>query len=243
MSEMNLSGMLSVLESVLDRHQKGDLHFLEALDDLLEHEWETRRARATKTRVSRSKIRKGASLEEYDFSLNRGLNKADVRSLGKLEWCDQGKPFILIGPTGIGKTYLARAFGLLACEQGKTSLFMSITDFLEHQAIARGTNTYLKFRERLTRPDLLIFDDFGLRKFTAQEAEDLRDIIDHRSYGKSTLITTQLPVKHWGEVIGDQIILDGLIDRLEPPGIVISLNGPSYREKIQKSVEKKPTQE
>jgi DNA replication protein DnaC len=242
MNDMGLSGMLSNLESVLDRHQKGDLHLLEALDELLEREWEMRRERATKTRVQRSKIRKGASLEEYDLSLNRGVNKAELRSLSKLEWCEQGKPLILIGPTGIGKTYLARAFGLLACEQGKSSLFMSITDFLEHQAIARASSSYLKFRDRLTRPDLLILDDLGLRKFTAQEAEDLRDVIDHRSYGKSTLITTQLPVKHWGEVIGDQIILDGLIDRLEPPGIIIKLDGPSFREKLQKKVDGSTTQ-
>lgn len=125
----------------------------------------------------------------------------------------------------------------MACERGKTSLFMSVTDFLENQSLARATNTYLKFRERLTRPDLLIFDDFGMRKFSSQEAEDLRDVIEHRSDGKSNLITTQLPVDHWGEVIGDEIILDALVDRIEPPGVTIKFKGPSYRPKIRKSVD------
>ena len=78
-----------------------------------------------------------------------------------------------------------------------------------------------------------------MRKFNSQEAEDLRDIIEHRSYGKSTIITTQLPINHWGEVIGDEIIRDALIDRLEPPGIIIKMKGPSYRDKLNKDVEKK----
>ncbi len=246
--EMGLQGMLPVIESVIDRHQKGELHVTEALDLLLEHEWRFRQERATATRKLRSKIRKGAALEEFDLTLARGITKADLRQLASLEWCSQGKPLIFIGPTGIGKSYLARALGLLACERGKTSLFMTVTDFIEHQVIARSCNCYLKFRASLVRPDVLILDDLGMRKFTAQEAEDLRDVIEHRSYGKSTIITTQLPTDHWSEVIGDEIIRDALIDRLETPGEVIRMDGPTYRDKLKpatspagdKAVDKKP---
>lgn len=239
LGELGFSGMLKDLDRVLGKLQSGEVHALEALDELLERELRYRQERATVTRVQRSKIRKGACLEEYDFTLSRGITKAELRQLATLEWCDQGKPLILIGPTGIGKTFIARALGLLACEKGKTAVFMSVTDFLENQAIARATNSYLKFRERLTRPDLLILDDLGMRKFNAQEAEDLRDIVEHRSYGKSTLITTQLPVDHWGEVIGDEIILDALVDRLEPPGVTIKFKGPSYRPELAKSLDGK----
>lgn len=239
LDELRFIGMLRGCEPVLTKLQGGEIHFLEALDELLELERSYRQEQAAIKRVMRSKIRKGASLEEYDLTLKRGLSKAELRNLAELEWLEQGKPLILIGPTGIGKTFVARALGLLACEKGKSTLFMSVTDFLEHQAIARGTNTYLKLRDRLTRPDLLILDDLGMRKFTAQEAEDLRDIIEQRSYGKATMITTQLPVTHWGEVIGDQIILDALVDRLEPPGIVINFDGPSFRPKLNKSVDGK----
>ena len=83
----------------------------------------------------------------------------------------------------------------------------------------------------------------GMRKFTSQEAEDLRDVIEQRSYGKSTIITSQLPFDHWSEIIGDQIILDALIDRLEAPGITIKLKGESYRQKTKKEVAKKGPQE
>ena len=242
MAEMGFQGMLPVVESVIDRLQKGELHVTEALEYLLENEWRHRQERATATRKLRSKIRKGASLEEFDLTLNRGISKADLRNLAKFEWCDQGRPLIFIGPTGIGKSFLARALGLLACERGKTALFLTVTDFLENQALARASNSYLKFRASLVRPDVLILDDLGMRKFTSQEAEDLRDTIEHRSYGKSTLITTQLPVDHWGEVIGDEIIRDALVDRIETPGLKIELKGPSYRDRLKpetKEVEKK----
>jgi DNA replication protein DnaC len=243
MEALGFQGMLPTVESVIDRHQKGELHILESLDLLLENEWRHRQERATTSRKIRSKIRRGASLEEFDLTLLRGVSKADLRSLGKFEWYDQGKSLIFIGPTGIGKSYLARSLGLLACERGKTSLFLTVTDFLEHQSIARTCNGYLKFREKLVRTDVLILDDFGMRKFTSQEAEDLRDVIEHRSYGKSTIVTTQLPTNHWAEVIGDEIIRDALIDRLEPTGITIKMKGPSYRPELNKNVEKKAAQE
>jgi DNA replication protein DnaC len=243
MDELGFYGMLPVLEGALSRLQKGEIHATEVIDMLLDAEGSYRRERATTTRITRSKIRKGANLEEFDLTKSRGVTKADLRSLAKFDWCDRGKALILVGPTGIGKSYIARALGILACERGKTSLFVTVTDFLENQLIARSCNGYLKFRERLVRPDVLILDDFGMRKFASQEAEDLRDIIEHRSYGKSTIITTQLPTDHWAEVIGDEIIRDALIDRLEPTGITIKMKGPSYRPELNKNVEKKDGQE
>lgn len=238
MVELGFQGMLPALDGVLERLQKGELHVTEGIDLLLEHEWQFRQQRAVATRKVRSKIRKGAALEEFDLSFSRGLSKADLRQLAKLEWCEQGKPLILIGPTGIGKSYLARALGLLACEHGKTALFVSVTDFLEHQLLSRSTNSYLKFRAGLVRPDVLILDDLGMRKFSAQEAEDLRDVIEQRSYGKSTIITTQLPADHWSEVMGDEIIRDALIERLQPAANTIVLRGPGYRAESAKKVDK-----
>jgi DNA replication protein DnaC len=242
MEKLGFLGMLGSVEDVLSRLQKGDINGMEALDELLEHEKRHRGVRATQSRIQRSKIRKGAALEEFDLTLKRSITKADLKELGTLEWCNQGKPLILIGPTGIGKTYIARALGLLACEQGKATLFMSTTEFLENQALSRQCGGYLKFRDKLTRPDILLIDDLGMRKFTSQEAEDLRDIIEQRSYGKSTVITTQLPFDHWSEIFGDEIIRDALVDRLEPQGMVIKIKGPSFRQKQKKEMVTDPGQ-
>ena len=126
MLELGFQGMLPALEGVIERLHKGELHITEALDTLFEYEWRHRTERATTTRKQRSKIRRGASLEEFDLTLSRGISKADLKELAKLEWCT--KPLIIVGATGVGKSFLARSLGLLACEHGKTALFLAVTN-------------------------------------------------------------------------------------------------------------------
>jgi DNA replication protein DnaC len=100
---------------------------------------------------------------------------------------------------------------------------------MEQQAQARATGGYLKFREKMVRPDLLVLDDFGMRRFTAVEAEDLREILEERSYGKSTLVTTQLPPDHWAEVLPDPVLAEAITDRFLGPGLVVTITCESYR--------------
>jgi DNA replication protein DnaC len=237
MSELKLMGMMAHFESALTQAAKDGLSACEFFDSLLQAETDFRKLRTTECKMRASKIRKGASFEDFDTTAKRDITKAQLRDLNSLRWLEEGRPLLLIGPTGIGKTYLARSAGLQACSRGKSVLFMPITDFLEIQSTIRADGGYLKFRSKLTKPDLLILDDFGMRKFNSQEAEDLRDVLEQRAYGKSTLITTQLPLDHWKEVIPDTVIIDALIDRLEGLAVQVKIKGESYRKVLAKKLD------
>ena len=136
---------------------------------------------------------------------------------------------LLIGQTGVGKTFIAQALGQQACASGKSVLYMTFTTWLENLALARSSGTYLKFRDKTAKPDVVILDDFGMRKLTATEAQDLCELLEERSIDKSTVFTTQLPIDHWVEVIGDPVIADAVRDRLEHAALTINITGESYR--------------
>lgn len=239
MSEMKLGGMFGVLEKTLADATTSGWGHAEFLDVLLQAENDHRKQKKAESRIKASKLRRQASFEDFDYTAKRNITKTQVREIESLNWCEQGRPLILIGQTGVGKTYIAQAAGLQACLSGKSVMFMSVSTLLENQVLARSTNSYLKFREKLTKPDLLILDDFGMRKFTSMEAEDLREILEERSYGKSTVITTQLPLEHWPEVLPDPVIADAIIDRLDGLSIQVKITGESYRKIKAKKLDSK----
>lgn len=229
MHDMKLFGMMDIVDKTAASATSEGWSFLEFADVLLQAEQESRNRRRAESRVKASKLKRSASFEDYDFTAKRSLTKMQLKEIQSLKWLQDGRPLVLIGQTGVGKTYLAHATGLHACHLGKSVLCLSTTTFLEQLMMARSTSSYLKFKERLTKPDLVIFDDFGMRKFTATEAEDLREVLEERSYGKATLITTQLPLKHWAEVIPDPVLAEAIIDRIEGMAVQIKITGESYR--------------
>ena len=237
MSELNLQGMLSAYEAnypIATRDSWGHEDFI---DVLVQSEYDYREKKRQENRIKNSKIRRSSFLEDFDFSAKRSINKTQVKDLSTLKWLDQGRPLLLIGQTGVGKTFLAESIGHHACLNKKTVLFMDISTFLENLALSRTSGGYLRYREKLSRPDLLILDDFGLRKFSSVEAQDLCEILELRSGKKSTLITTQLPLEHWMEVLTDPVIADAIIDRLIHGSITLKITGDSYRKEKAKKLD------
>jgi DNA replication protein DnaC len=227
--EMKLLGMAEVLEKTTAVAVEEKWDYSEYLDTLLQSEFDWRENKRAQSRIKAAKFKIRPSFEDFDFAAKRSITKAQVKEVYNLKWIEQGRPLLLVGQTGVGKTFLAQAAGLHACQQKKSVLFLNITTWLENISLARSTGSYLKYRDKLAKPDLLIIDDFGMRKLSAMESQDLCEILEERSIGKSTLITTQLPLDNWQEVIADPVIYDAVKDRLKHAAITFTITGESYR--------------
>lgn len=177
-----------------------------------------------KRRIRQAHFRTQASLERWDYVEDRGIKKSQIQELMSFRFLKTGQNVFINGPTGIGKTFLATAVGEYACRSGFTCTFMGITVLTEKLAMSRVDNTYLKLRERLSKQDLLIIDDIGLKKLSQDMAVDLHEILEDRQ-DKSTLFTTQLPLKNWGEIIDDPLTLDAIADKLKNGTLEINLRG------------------
>lgn len=229
MAEMKLDGMLGTIKETLSLAAQNQWSHTDLIDALIQAEYDFREKRRTTRLLKNSKLKKRPALEDVDLTAKRDITKTQIKELYTLNWLDQNRPLLIIGPTGVGKTFLAQALGHHACRRKYSTLFMTIANLLEHQALARTAGTYIKFRDRLLRPQLLILDDFGLRKLNSTQAHDLCEILEERTEDKSTIITTQLTLNHWTEVIEDPVIADAIIDRLIHSSMKIIMKGESYR--------------
>jgi DNA replication protein DnaC len=229
MAEMKLLGMFDAFDRIVTEATADQWSCTAFLDAMLQAEIDFRSERKTKRRIKAAKFAIRPSFEDFDFTANRSITKAQIKELYGLHWLSEGRPVLLVGQTGVGKTFIAQAVGLHACASGKSVLYMTFTTWLENLALARSAGTYLKFRDKLARPDLVILDDIGMRKMTATEAQDLCELLEERSIERSTLFTTQLPLSHWAEVIGDPVIADAVRDRLEHAALTLNITGESYR--------------
>ena len=229
MAEMKLLGMLGTFDQAIAEATRDQSSYTDVIDVLLQAEADYRQERKTGYRIKAAKFTLRPAFEEIDFTASRSISKAQIKELYSLQWLHDARPVLLIGQTGVGKTFIAQAAGLHACACGKSVLYMTLTTWLENLALARSSGTYLRYRDRLAKPDLVILDDFGMRKLSATEAQDLCELLEERSISKSTLFTTQLPLDHWSEVIADPVIADAIRDRLKHSALTLHITGESYR--------------
>ncbi len=227
--EMRILGMAEALEAQISSAQVADLSFEDRFAFLVEAEKTHRQSRRLATLLRQARLKISACVEDVDFSKSRGLDKSVMLRLATSEWVRAHQVVLIFGPTGAGKSYLACALGHAACRAQLSVRYFRLSRLLGDLAMARADGTYPKLLARLAKTELLVIDDFGLAPLSDVERRDLLEILEDRYSQRATAVTSQLPIEHWHEVIGDPTIADAILDRLVHGAHRIELKGESMR--------------
>jgi DNA replication protein DnaC len=181
------------------------------------------------TRLKFAALRQVAVIEDIDLRTPRGIERAFFAKLVDGDWIGRKQNLLITGPTGVGKSWIACALGHKACRDNRSVLYHRMPRLFEALALARGDGRHARLLKSLSRVELLILDDWGLAPLTADQRRDLLEIVDDRHQRGSTIITSQVPVDHWHEVIADPTIADAILDRLVHNAHRLVLRGDSMR--------------
>ncbi|WP_417583319.1 IS21-like element ISSpu5 family helper ATPase IstB [Nitrincola sp.] len=231
---LKLTGMAAALADQLATPDMTDLSFEERLGLLVDREMTERDNRRMTSRLRRAKLRHAAILEDIDYRNSRGLDKGLIQSLASCQWVKEHLNVLIIGPTGVGKTWLACALAHKACREGYTAQYVRLTRLLRELIIAKGDGQYSKHLTSLAKVDVLTLDYWGLMKLSAENRRDLLEVLEDRHGRRSTIATSQLPIEEWHGVIGDATLADAILDRLVHNAYKVNLRGESMRKRQAK---------
>jgi DNA replication protein DnaC len=226
--ELHLSGMAAAL---VRQQEDGleDIPFDDRFALLLEAEWLEKKNRRIGRLTTQAAFRFPASIEHIEWQGKHGITKADVLRLAEGSFVRKKQNIIFSGPTGIGKTYIASALGRHVCSQGIAVRYFRIPDLFLKIADARIENRYAPFRKKIASAPLLLLDDWGLRKFSLEETQELLELFEQRYENSSTFICGQLPSSAWHDLFPDPTLADAILDRVIHNAFKYTLSGESMR--------------
>jgi DNA replication protein DnaC len=229
---MRLHGMADALKTQEQDPGTRELSFLERLALLVDHQWNWRQNQALARRLHLAKLRGNACVEEIDYRAARGLDKSVIRALSQESaWVRNHEHIFVLGPTGVGKSFVASALAQKACRDGYSALYTRSTALFRDLAIARADGSLRLLLAKLSRIDLLVIDDWAMAPLSETERRDFWEICEDRYQTRSLILTSQLPVARWHQQIGDPTVADGILDRLVHNAHRIEMRGDSMRKK------------
>ena len=229
MRQMRLPGMYNAFKISMESFKTESMTTDQFVAWLVSNEWDDRCNRMIERLIKQASFRYKASLEEVDYSLERGLERNLLERLAELSFVKESRDLFITGSSGTGKSYIATALGYRACQKGMKVLYANTARLMGQLKMAKAKGTILQELKKIERADLLVLDDFGIQPFDAGGRMNLMDIVEDRYGKKSTLITSRVPVKDWYDIIGEKTIADAVLDRIVHQAIRIELHGDSIR--------------
>ncbi|PIV20549.1 MAG: AAA family ATPase [Deltaproteobacteria bacterium CG03_land_8_20_14_0_80_45_14] len=239
MQEMKLLGMARVFEELMGKPEHSDLTHDEFVGLLVDAEATSRENRKMQRLLREAKLKQQACLEDIDYRQPRGLHKQTLLELSTCQWLGNHQNILISGATGTGKTFIACAIGNRVCRAGYSVFYTRAPRLFNTLFQARADGSYLKYLSKLARFNLMIIDDLGLSPMNEVERKDFLEIVEDRNLTASLIISSQVPVKDWYQLIGDPTIADAICDRLLHNAYKIELKGESLR-KTDKQLEINP---
>lgn len=228
--ELKLDGMADAFAELQARDDAESLSHAEWLGLLVDREAASRATRKFQSRMRAARLRHvGASVEDVDYRTPRKLDKALFQQLAAGRWIEEHQNLLITGPCGVGKTWLACALGQKACRDGKSALYHRLPRLFADLELVHGDGRFPRLFRQLVKADLLILDDWGPERLTAGQRRDLMEIVEDRYGAGSTIITSQLPIDSWHDVIDEPTFADAILDRLIHNAHRLPLDGPSLR--------------
>jgi DNA replication protein DnaC len=231
MKQMKLHGMASAFKTSLENGDNVQMTADELISFLIESEWDDRNNRRIERRIRIARFRYKANVEQIDFKIDRNLDRNMMNRFAECAYIDRKENILITGSTGIGKSYIASALGNQACMLGYKVYYASSSKLFAMLKMAKADGSYIREIARIEKTDLLILDDFGMQPLDSHNRSALIEIIEDRHGKRSTIITAQLPILQWHDVIGEKTIADAVLDRIVHNAHRIEMIGDSLRKR------------